>query len=285
MSHARPREDHLLRQACREGDHRYVAAKACALTDTRDPQSGKTALHVACECSQEACVHALLAKTATSLDGQDFLGRTPVMLAVLARAPHVVRKLLQHGAATELRDAHGATALMLASAIAEPHCVVILLDYGADIDACATNIGPANALARACAAAREASMAQLDVVSELVSRGARLRPSACDSGALAELLRDGPEQHRARRARERLGTILRLRWLRTHERAGVALGADHGDAVSLLFLTDEARCPDSALAIVCAFAAFARRAPPATPHSTASSTCSPDPGLAKRGTS
>ena len=91
MSHARPREDHLLRQACREGDHRYVAAKACALTDTRDPQSGKTALHVACECSQEACVHALLAKTATSLDGQDFLGCTPVMLAVLARAPHVVR--------------------------------------------------------------------------------------------------------------------------------------------------------------------------------------------------
>ena len=255
----------LLRQACREGDHRYVAAKACALTDTRDPQSGKTALHVACECAQVACVHALLEKTITSLDGQDFLGRTPVMCAVLSRAPHVVRKLLQHGAATELRDAQGATVLMHASAIPEPYIVTILLDYGADINARATSIGPANALARACAAAHESCMAQLDVISELVSRGAtHPPPSASDEGALAELLREGPEKHRARRSRQRLGTILRLRWLRTRERAGVALGAGLGDTASLRFLTDEARCPDSALALVCAFLAApraSRRAP------------------------
>jgi len=95
----------------------------------------RTALHFACIEGREQVVEVLLRRGASpDILAEDCLGG-PLQDAAQFGHTGIVRKLLAHGANTELANRNGITALMDATVAAKPEIVSLLICYGADVNA------------------------------------------------------------------------------------------------------------------------------------------------------
>lgn len=89
---------------------------------------GNGALHVAAEAGHEAAGEYLLNR-GFSIDAKGTAGRTPLMAAVLADKPGMVKWLLRQGADPKQKDENGFLALMLAVSEGHRECVEELAPY------------------------------------------------------------------------------------------------------------------------------------------------------------
>lgn len=91
------------------------------LVESRGGRHNRTALHMVSHRGQHRLLQFLLQLGSSELEAKDRQGRTPVMLAVLARRMDVLAMLLHAGASLEARDWHGNRALHLASRCSGVH--------------------------------------------------------------------------------------------------------------------------------------------------------------------
>lgn len=91
------------------------------LVESRGGRHNRTALHMVSHRGQHRLLQFLLQLGSSELEAKDRQGRTPVMLAVLARRMDVLAMLLHAGASLETRDWHGNRALHLASRCSGVH--------------------------------------------------------------------------------------------------------------------------------------------------------------------
>jgi ankyrin repeat protein len=133
--------------------------------NTIDPKKrNMTLLHKSCSLKKRIPFARKLVEFGANINAVDSEGRTPLMYAVAAEAPFMVRFLLQKGALTNLIDAHGYTALTEACCTGNKAIIQMLLDKGADFSF-PDNTGQ-TALAHACAANH------IDAVKMLLKAGA-----------------------------------------------------------------------------------------------------------------
>jgi ankyrin repeat protein len=120
------------RKGCEPSLQRLLQAGASRLARDRD---GDTALAIAAKAGRGAIVETLLAGASASerrqLDMPDTSGSTPLMRAIHAGRPGVVRALLQAGAQVDAVDAQGETALAEAAYAADAETGALLLAKGA----------------------------------------------------------------------------------------------------------------------------------------------------------
>jgi len=98
-----------------------------------DPQSGRTALHLAAA-GGHAEVVEVLANLGAEIDATDPNGRTPLALAAENGREEVVKLLLAFEADLQHVDGTGRTPLLLASAVGTFETVRLLVDAGADVN-------------------------------------------------------------------------------------------------------------------------------------------------------
>ncbi|GAB5588871.1 hypothetical protein Unana1_03771 [Umbelopsis nana] len=95
-------------------------------------ERGWTALHTACSASQIEVVRKLIERGANTEVREPENGRTPLFLA--ANDPAVMFLLIANGADIEARGSNGATALHYYSSIGQVNAIHFLLNYGCNIE-------------------------------------------------------------------------------------------------------------------------------------------------------
>ena len=111
----------------------FVNAAGSTVVNTKDRDTGRTALHFVAEANRSDWVGYLLGRGAKP-DFTDKLGNTPLMLAVLRRAYESVDLLLSVGAKVDLPNNGGETPLINAVHAGDLALVKLLLSKGANPD-------------------------------------------------------------------------------------------------------------------------------------------------------